>query len=262
MKPNRFKQKLAAGVIPVGHMIVEFGTRGIAQILDNAGIDFVLIDTEHTPYTAADLADLFAWFKATTIAPFVRIPEIQYHFIARTMDAGALGVMVPDVKNGEQARAIVDAVKYAPLGQRGMIMNHAHTDYVPADPVEYTAYSNENSTVICQIESEEGLANLEGIASTPGVDVLWVGHSDLTQSMGIPGQFDNPRFLDALKRIVATAAKHDLVAAAQPGNLTLASQWLDLGFGALSYSVDHAVYSAALKQGVEDIRTLTSSGTA
>ncbi len=218
MKPNRLKQKLAAGEVPVGHMIVEFGTRGIAQIAANADLDFVIIDTEHTPYSPGDLADLFAWFKATTIAPFVRIPEVQYHFIARTMDAGALGVMVPDVQSGEQAKAIVDAVKYAPLGERGMMMNYAHTDYAPANPVEFTAYSNENSTVICQIESEAGLANLDAIASTPGVDILWVGHSDLTHSMGITGQFDNPRFLDALKLVVDTAEKHGLVAAIQPGS--------------------------------------------
>lgn len=257
MKPNRLKEKLKTGQIPVGHMIVEFGTRGIAQILDNAGLDFVLIDTEHTPFTSADLADLFAWFKSTSIAPIVRIPEVQYHFIARTLDAGALGVMVPDVASGEQARAIVDAVKYAPLGKRGMMMNHAHTDYVAADPVEYTAFANDNTTVICQIESVEGLSNLEAIASTPGVDILWVGHSDLTQSMGIPGQFDNPRFLDALTQVVATADKYGLAAAGQPGNLALAQEWIELGFSVISYSVDHAIYSAALRQGVAAVRGLT-----
>jgi 2-keto-3-deoxy-L-rhamnonate aldolase RhmA len=160
VKPNRLKEKLAAGEMPIGHMIVEFGTRGIAQIMANAGVDFVVIDTEHTPYTTSQLADLFAWFKATPIAPFVRIPEVQYHFISRIMDAGALGVMVPDVACGAEARAVVDAIKYAPLGKRGMMMNFAHTDYAPADPLEFTEYANRNSTVICQIESEEGLSNL------------------------------------------------------------------------------------------------------
>jgi len=256
MKPNRLKQKLTAGEIPVGHMIVEFGTRGIAQILDNVGVDFVIIDTEHTPYTSADLANLIAWFKATTIAPFVRIPEIQYHFIARIMDAGALGVMAPDVKNGAEARTLVDAVKYSPLGKRGMMMNHAHTDYRPANPLEFTAYSNENSTVICQIESVEGLRNLDDIASTPGVDILWIGHSDLTTSMGISGQFDNPRFLEAVELVVASANEYGLAAAGQPGNLELAKQWVDMGFGVLSYSVDHAVYSTALSQAVASVRSL------
>ncbi len=256
MKTNRLKEKLASGEMPIGHMIVEFGTRGIAQIVANAGVDFVIIDTEHTPYTSADLADLYAWFKATDVAPFVRIPEIQYHFIARTLDAGALGVMVPDVKDGDEAKAIVDAAKYAPLGHRGMMMNAAHTDYQPANPAEYTAYANENTTVICQIESEEGLSNLDAIASTPGVDILWVGHFDLTSSMGIPGEFEHPRFLEAVQLVIETANKYGLVAAGQPGNLTLAKQWIDMGFGVISYSVDHAVYAAALSQGVEAVREL------
>ncbi|MFN2203831.1 MAG: HpcH/HpaI aldolase family protein [Caldilineaceae bacterium] len=260
MKPNRLKQKLAAGEMPVGHMIVEFGTRGIAQIMANAGVDFVVIDTEHTPYTTADLADLFAWFKATPIAPFVRIPEVQYHFISRIMDAGALGVMVPDVASGSEARAVVDAIKYAPLGKRGMMMNYAHTDYAPAEPLEFTAYANENSTVICQIESEEGLANLEEIAATPGVDILWVGHSDMTNSMGISGQFHHPRFLDALQLVVDTAQKHGLAAAIQPGNREQAAEWIELGFGVISYSVDHAVYAAALKQAVVQVREMSQDG--
>ena len=78
---------MAEGKVPVGHMIGEFGTRGIAQILDNTDLDFVIIDTEHGAFTMADLADLAAWFKVTTIAPFVRIPQVDYHFIARALDA-------------------------------------------------------------------------------------------------------------------------------------------------------------------------------
>ena len=109
MKPNRFKQRMAENNFSIGHMISEFGTRGQAKMLEIADIDFVIIDREHNGSTSADIADLVAWFKATEIAPFVRIPQIQYHFIARTLDVGALGLMVPNVKNGDEARAIVDA---------------------------------------------------------------------------------------------------------------------------------------------------------
>ena len=120
MKPNLFRGVAAEGRIPVGHMIWEFGTRGIAKILENAGLDFVLIDMEHTSFDMERVADLIAWFKATPIAPFVRVPQGFYHFLARVMDAGALGAMVANVESAEQAKAIVDAVKYAPLGHRGV----------------------------------------------------------------------------------------------------------------------------------------------
>ncbi len=254
MKPNRMKEKLQAGQIPLGHMILEFGTRGIAKILESADLDFVFIDSEHSPFTAGDLADLAAWFKATSIAPIVRVPEIHYHLIARTLDAGALGIMVPNVKSGAEARAIVDAAKYAPLGKRGLIMNHAHTEYMPANPPEYMAYANANTSIVCQIESVEGLDNLDAIASTPGVDVLWIGHFDLTASLGIPGQFDAPQFIAALEAVVAACRQYGLAAGIQPGSLDQAEAWLALGFNAISYSADFPIYAAALQSQVNGVR--------
>lgn len=262
MKPNQCKQVMAAGKIPVGHMILEFGVRGMAQILEQAGIDFVIIDTEHSGFTTDQLGDMIAWFKATSIAPFVRIPQVEYHFIARTLDMGALGIMVPNVKTGAQAKAIVDAAKYAPLGDRGVIMGNAHTDFQAVNPVEFMSYANDNTTVICQIESVEGLDNLEEIASTPGVDVLWVGHFDMTQSMGIAGQFHHEQFLDGMKTVVETANKHGLGAGIQPGSREQAQEWMEMGFNVISYSADAPVYLNALRQSVGDVRQLAESASA
>lgn len=256
MKPNRFKQVLAAGNVPVGHMIFEFGTRGIAQLVANAGADFVIIDTEHSAFTTNDLADLVAWFKATEVAPFVRIPQIEYHFIARLMDLGVLGLMVPNVKTGAEAKAIVDAAKYLPRGHRGVVMGNTHTDFKAVNAAQQMAYANENSTIICQIESVEGLENIEAIAGTPGVDVLWVGHFDLTNSQGIPGQFNDRRFLDALKLVVDVCRKYNLGAGIQPANLAQAQEWMAMGYNVISYSGDFFVYAEALRQGVEGVRKL------
>src|ERR1700683_4904177 len=170
MKPNRFRQICEQGKIPLGHMVMEFSTHGLAKILEATGIDFVVLDMEHTGLDTGDIAEQIAWLKATTIAPFVRVPQTLYHFFARTMDVGALGVMAGNVETGEQARSIVQAVKYAPLGNRGVGLGTAHNDSVPPkDPVAYFRESNENTTVICQIESTKGLANLDAIAATEGV---------------------------------------------------------------------------------------------
>jgi 2-keto-3-deoxy-L-rhamnonate aldolase RhmA len=258
VKPNRFKQVRAEGRVPVGHMILEFGTRGVAQMLEVAGVDFVVIDMEHTGFSAANVADLIAWFKATTVAPFVRIPQILYHFVARTLDAGALGIMAPNVKSAAEARALVDAAKYAPLGQRGVILGEAHTHFRSVDPREFMEFSNRNTTIICQIESRAGLENLEEIAATPGVDVLWVGHFDLTQSLGIPGQFHHELFLDALKRVVDTARRRGLGAGMQPSGLAQAQEWMELGFDVISYGGDLYIYLDAMTRAVADVRKLSS----
>ncbi len=259
MKPNRFPQILAAGNVPVGHMIMEFNTRGMGRMLGVAGLDFVVIDMEHASFSTADVANFIAWTHAVEVAPFVRVPQIEYHLIARILDAGALGVMVPNVKTAAEARAIVDAAKYAPLGQRGVALGGALTGFRGVDPPQFLDESNRNTTVICQIESEEGLENLEGIAGTKGVDVLWVGHFDLTNSMGIPGQFDDQRFVDGLEKVVATARKHGLGAGIQPRDAAQAQPWMEMGFNVISYNSDYGVYLSALKDGVAQIRSLAQT---
>ncbi|MGH9627427.1 MAG: HpcH/HpaI aldolase family protein [Bryobacteraceae bacterium] len=264
MKANRFREVLKRGGIPVGHMVQEFGTRGIAKILESVDIDFAVVDMEHTGSGSERIADLMAWFKATPIAPFVRVPQSLYHFIARTMDAGALGVMVANVETADQAKAIVNAVKYAPLGNRGVGLGTAHTDYVVPDPVQYFRESNENTTVICQIESAKGISNIDSIAATEGVDVLWVGHFDLTQSMGIPAQFQHPDFLAALDKVVAAGRKHSRGLGIQPGSFEQAEQWISAGFNIISWSSDIAVYRAALSASVSKVRerVRSAAGTA
>ena len=254
MKPNRVRELLAEGKTPIGHMIMEFGTRGIAKIVEAAGVDFVLIDGEHSGFDLGQIDDLLARFKATPIAPFVRVPSSDYHFIARVMDAGALGVMVPNVKSAEQAKAIVNAMRYAPEGERGLGLGGSLNDFVRPNPKEYMHAANRNNMVICQIESKEALDNLDAIASTPGVDVLWVGHFDLTQSLGIVGEFQRDEFLNALKRVAEVSKRYDQATGIQPSSLEQARAWMDIGCNMISYSADHGVYSDALSSAVEALR--------
>ena len=256
-KANRFRQLLADGKIPVGHMLYEFNTRGMAWMLQEAGVDFAMIDMEHGPFSLGDVADLTAWFGATTVAPLVRIPEVQYHFIARALDAGVLGVMAPNVESAEQARELVEAAKYSPLGKRRLYFGGPAGNYYPV-PVEkfqpYMDECNSNTSVICMIESPIGMENLEQIAATPGVDALWVGYADLSAAMGIAGEFHHAYFIAAMKRVVEVAHKHNLAAAIQPGSPEQLREWLDMGFNAISYGADSYTYKDALSQAIADVR--------
>lgn len=254
MKPNRLQQVLAEGRRPVGHMIWEFASRGMARILEAANVDFAVYDMEHSGYDISTIADLLAWTHGTTFAPFVRVPEGKYHFIARVLDAGALGVMIGNVKTPEQAAHIVDSAKYPPSGHRGLGLSHAHNNYIAPNSAEYLEYANRNTTVICQIESPEGLSNAEAIAATPGVDILWIGHFDLTANMGIVGQFDHPDFHAALDLVIQAAHKHGKLAAIQPGSPQQLEQWKSKGFDILSYGADSALYRAALAEAIERTR--------
>lgn len=256
MKANLLRQRLAEGRVAVGHMIMEFGTRGIAKIVEAAGVDFVLLDMEHSGMDFERVADLIAWFKATPVTPLVRVPQHFYHFVARVLDAGALGIMAPNVETADAARSIVNFVKYAPEGGRGVGLGTAHNDYVPPRPADYLRAANANTTVICQIESARGLENLEAIAATPGVDVLWVGHFDLTQSMGIVGQFQHPQFLEAVARVPEVARRFGKAAGIQPGSCEQAAEWMKLGYNVISFASDIAVYRSALALAVTAVRDM------
>jgi len=259
MKQNAFRAAIGEGRIPLGHLVWEFGTRGIARIVESAGVDFVLIDMEHSAFDGEHVADLIGWLHGTRVAPFVRVPQRLYHFLARAMDAGALGAMVANIENAEQAREVVSAVKYAPQGNRGVGFGTAHTGYLAPDPVTYMREANANTTVICMIESPSGLDNVDAIAQTPGVDVLWLGHFDLTQAMGIPAQFEHPDFKDALRRVVTAANQAGKIAGINPGTLDQAREWLDVGFRAISWSNDAAVYRTGLASAITNIRNLSTA---
>jgi 2-dehydro-3-deoxyglucarate aldolase/4-hydroxy-2-oxoheptanedioate aldolase len=254
MRPNHIRQLLAAGKTPVGHMIMEFSTRGIAKIVEGAGVDFVLLDMEHSGFDIGAVNDLLAWFKATLVTPIVRVPSHDYHFIARVMDAGALGIMAPNVRTPEEARAVAAAMRYAPDGARGLGLGASHNDYLPPNAVAYMREANQNNVMIAQIESTTALQNLDAIASTPGIDVLWIGHFDLTQSMGIVGQFGHADFLKALRDVADAARRHGKGAGIQPGNLDQARAWMALGYNVISFGADHAVYRNALRSAVEHVR--------
>ncbi len=262
MYTNRMKDRLQAGQVPIGHMIWEFNTRGIARLTELAHLDFVLIDMEHGGFSLAQVADMVTWFRATSVTPMVRVPEVQYHFIARTLDMGALGIMVPNVRTRAMAEAIVQATKYAPAGARGLGLGGSVSHYQTGDPRQLMDTMNAATAVICQIESREGLENLEEIATVPGVDVLWVGQADLSQSLGIPGQFAHPDFQAALDKVIACCRRHGLGAGIQPNDLVQCQAWLQVGFNTISYSVDTAVYATALAVGRQAVADLASTSRA
>jgi len=240
-------------------MIMEFGTRGIARICESADVDFIVFDMEHSGFDVERLFDLIAWSRSCSFAPMVRVPQPHYHFLARIMDAGALGVMIGNVETPEAARDIVAAVKYAPFGRRGVALGVAHNDYVMPSPTQYMSDINQSAVVICQIESPLGVSNAEWIAATPGVDCLWVGHYDLSTSMGIPGDFASDQFQEALRTVVAAGRRHGKLLGIQPGNTEQAANWLKAGFNVISWSSDVGVYRSALQSEVRALRELGRS---
>ena len=185
-----------------GAMIFEFFSPGIPLILKNAGCDFIIFDMEHGGLSLEQFKVLATISNSNQISPLIRIPEVSYNYVARALDLGASGIMAPMVNTAEEAMKIVKSSKYPPEGIRGAGFGFAHDKYNNQNPLKYIKKANDEFINIIQIETKYGLENVESIAAINGVDCLWVGHFDLTNFLGIPGDFTSSIYLDAIKRIV------------------------------------------------------------
>lgn len=254
MKPNSVKRRLQAGGASIGTFVFEFNTTGIGRLAAEAGAEFAIYDMEHTGWSVETIRMLIATTRGTAMVPLVRVPATEYHFIARVLDMGAMGVMVPMVESAAQAATIVASAKYPPKGRRGAAFGVAHDDYAGGDVVEKMRSADDEMLLIAQIETKAGLQHVDEIATVPGIDVLWIGQSDLTNSLGIPGQFEHPDFLDAVRRVVEACRRHGKVPAFLVGDAAWGRSLLDQGFRMIAYGGDLWLYQAALADGVAALR--------
>lgn len=247
MARKSLRQRAMGGETVVGAMVFEFFTPGISQLLKLAGCEYVLYDMEHAGFSIEQLKVQCAHCRGAGIAPMVRVPRGEYHFLARALDVGAHGVMVPMVDSVEQARAIAEATHYPPRGRRGAAFGFAHDDYEPGDPATKMKAADARNIIIAQIETERGLDAVEAIAAVDGIDCLWLGHFDLTNFLGLPGQFDHPRYVDAVKRIVAAGRKHKKALGFMAADATWAKQYKKHGFNMIATGTDQGILMAGVR---------------
>lgn len=245
MKPNAIKKDVLAGRTVAGAMIFEFFSPGMSTILANAGCRFVLYDMEHSGLGYETLKWLFASCRGLPIEPMVRVPRGEYTWLARALDLGARGVMIPMVESREQALSIVQSCRYPGVGRRGAAFGFAQCDYLGGDVAEKIRLAHERTMVIAQIETEHGLANVEEIAAVDGVDVLWVGHFDLSNFMGIPGQFNDPRFDAAMRKVVEACRRHGKAAAFMATDAAWIDRAKSMGYTMIAGGTDNGLLQQA-----------------
>lgn len=254
MLANPVRAKLLAGGTAFGTMAFEFFTPGLAQTLAVAGAEFVLLDMEHSGAGIDTIKAQMATCRGIGLVPLVRVPAGQYHFIARCLDAGAMGIMVPMVESAAQAREIVAMTRYPPQGIRGAAFGVAHDDYEAGPVGAKIATAMARTQVIMQIETPRGAAAVDEIAAVDGVDVVWLGHFDLTNFMGIPAEFSNPKYLAAVDAIVAAARHHNKIAGFMALDETWARDYFAKGFRMMAYGMDLGLLQQSLSRGLAVLR--------
>jgi 2-keto-3-deoxy-L-rhamnonate aldolase RhmA len=253
MKPKAVKKDVLARKPVAGAMIFEFFSPGMSAILANAGCRFVIYDMEHTGLSFETLKWLFASCRGLPIEPMVRVPRSDYTFVARALDLGARGVMIPMVESEAQARSIVEACRYPPVGRRGAAFGFAQCDYQGGDVGAKIRRYHERTLVIAQIETERGLDQVEKIAAVDGVDVLWVGHFDLSNFMGIPAQFNDARFDAAMRKVADVARKHGKAAGFMATDAAWITRVREMGYTMIAGGTDTGVLEQAFKGMVDQI---------
>jgi 2-keto-3-deoxy-L-rhamnonate aldolase RhmA len=254
VRDNPVKQTLSRGGRARGAMVFEFFSPGLPQICKNAGAEFVLYDMEHTGLEFETLKTQLALCRGLALVPMVRVPRGDYHFIARALDIGALGVMVPMVGTRAEAEYHVSCTRYPPQGRRGAAFGFAHDDYQGGDIGSKMSALHARTLLIAQIETDEGLRNVEAIAAVAGVDALWIGQFDLTNFMGIPGEFGHRDYLAAVDRIVAACATHGKTAAILAIDDVWAREYAAKGFRLMAYGIDQLLLQDALRRGLNVLR--------
>ena len=254
MRPNTLKSTLAAGGTLFGTMVFEFDSPGLARILAGAGADFVILDMEHSGWGLETIKRQVAFAHGAGIVPIVNPPSDARDFLGPLLDLGALGLMVPVVETAEQAAAIVAATRYPPHGMRGSAFGVAHDDYRVGDVAATMAAANARTLVVVKIETARGVANADAILAVPGIDVGFVGHTDLSVSLGIPGQFANPDFIAARDAVVAACRRHGKAAGCLVPTPEAGRQWIAAGFRMVAYLGDIWLFANALKSGLDAMR--------
>jgi 2-keto-3-deoxy-L-rhamnonate aldolase RhmA len=244
--------KIHKGKLTIGSWIT-LAHPTIAEIMANSGFDWLAVDLEHSVITIREAEELIRVIELAGVVPLVRLTSNNPDQIKRVMDAGSHGVIVPMVNSTEDAERAVQAVKYPVRGKRGIGLARAQGYGVKFK--EYLEWQEKYSIVIVQIEHIDAVNNLESILSVDGVDGYIIGPYDLSGSMGIPGQFDHPKLLEAMERIKTVALKLNVtggIHVVEPDALQL-QQKINEGQKFIAYSVDIRMIDRACRDGLSKI---------
>jgi len=208
LAPNPVRQRLAAGGLALGFGVHHLRGSAVGMIGAASGFDWLFIDMEHGAMSVDDATQIAIAALSQGCTPIMRVCKDAIFEGTRCLDNGAMGIVVPHVDTAEEAAAVVSAYRYPPLGLRSWGGPPFAYGFAPVNPAEAQAELNREILVVCMIETPEAVANADAIAAVPGVDVLMFGTSDLTATMGIPGQIGHPDVRRAYEVVGAACAKH------------------------------------------------------
>jgi 4-hydroxy-2-oxoheptanedioate aldolase len=245
-KIKNFKQKLKREKGTVLGIFMKTSDPALVEIASLSGFDFVILDQEHGAVDHSQMQNLIRAVKDTPTIPIIRIADLREDLIGKALDIGAMGVQIPKVSTKEDIKKIIQFSKFYPQGERGVCRFVRAADYSLIDKKEYFKESNKNLNII-QIEGINALENIEDILSMKGIDIIFIGPYDLSQSLGVPGEIFHEKVINAMKKIIKKCKLKGKVVGTFVDTEKGLQIWKKVGVKYLAYSVDLGIFSEACR---------------
>ena len=249
---NPLIDRLASGQLVVGSFVY-IPSAKLTEIVGLIGFDFIVIDMEHGPVDIGDAESMVGAAELAGTVPIIRVTHNTPHLILRALDVGAVGVHVPEISDPEQAKEMVASVKYAPEGHRGLAGVRAARYGLMGSLADYAQAANKNTMAIAHIEHYEAIENLDALLDVDGIDVYFLGPTDLSNSLGIPGQSGDSKVVDLVESAIKRIVSRGKVAGCITVDPQMAQHYKQLG---VLYLATHAIGHMARgsRQFIEEIR--------
>ena len=254
MRGNATLQKLRDGQAAIGCGLQHFRSAEVPRVFAAAGFDYVFIDAEHGAFDLETIQEFVRASLQSGITPVVRVGELLYSLVARVLDAGAQGIILPRVEEASRLKEALGWMRFPPAGTRGFGLMAPQVDYEPADYAEIIAHMNCNTLAIAQFETRLAMERADELLSVPGLDVAMVGPGDLSISLGVPGEFENPRLVDTVLVFIEKCKAHSVVPGIQCRQPKHAKFWLDHGMRFVGAGSEIGLLLEKAKQTVADLR--------
>jgi 2-keto-3-deoxy-L-rhamnonate aldolase RhmA len=236
MKPNTVKQALAEGKVQLGCGFGQLRSQDVVRILRDAGFHWAFVDTEHGGFDLETVQDLCRISAFNNFCPVVRVAELQYSLVTRALDAGAQGIMFPRVESPEILERAISWTRFPPLGVRGFGLTGLQVDHEKVSIPEIIEHRNANTMVVLQIETKRAVEARDELLAVPGIDVVMVGPADLSISLGVPGDFQNPKMVEAMEAIRDSCIARGITPGTQTRAVPQAKFWRERGMRFLGCS--------------------------
>jgi len=254
MNGAQLKEKILDGSTIYGTMLSASKNLRWVNGLVEAELDYVIIDTEHSPFSRSEVSDLILILTNVGIVPIVRIPTPETHYVTMAIDAGAQGILAPYCETVEEVQTVVMASKLRPLKGRRAWKAIESQVFPSQDTKDYLSKRNRNNICIIGIESVPAIDNLGKILAVPGIDAIFVGPNDLSISLGVPEQFYHPDYENALRTVLKACKKASIPVMIHHKTISLTEKWINEGTQIVLHSTDTQMLGNSWKLAFNQIR--------